>query len=290
MKMPADLNDFHATFVPKSTQRKYVIAILNGNPLLAVTPGKAPQLVMSLDQTETLKFYCDQRLCMGQWQGHDCEVWNLIPEASAVEGFLEVELRSFLAQSTEPEFSLASRASQLLDWRMKNKFCGQCGSINQLSSSEHILLCSTCDLHHYPRISPCIIVAVTYGDKILMARHPNWPENRYSTLAGFVEAGESAEQAVHREVFEEVGIEVGNLQYIGSQAWPYPGQLMLGYVAEALTDELKLDNDEIAEAHWFDFYDLPTIVAPPTIMAGKLIQHVVMEGQAKYDKASLAKT
>ena len=284
MKMPADLNDFHATFVPKSTQRKYVIAILNGNPLLAVTPGKAPQLVMSLDQTETLKFYCDQRLCMGQWQDHDCEVWNLIPEAAAVEGFIEVELRSFLAQSIEPEFSLASRASQLLDWRAKNKFCGQCGSVNQVSSEEHTLLCAACNLHHYPKISPCIIVAVTYGDKLLMARHPSWPENRYSTLAGFVEAGESAEQAVHREIFEEVGVEIDNLRYIGSQAWPYPGQLMLGYIADAISDEIVVDDQEIAEALWFDYDNLPSVIAPPTIMAGKLIQQVVMEARAKYGK------
>ena len=106
--------------------------------------------------------------------------------------------------------------------------------------------------------------------------------DRFSTLAGFIEAGESAEQALHREVFEEVGIEIENIRYVGSQAWPYPGQLMLGYMASAKQDIIKVDGVEIAEAFWFRYDQLPPIIAPPTIMAGKLIKKFVEEASARY--------
>jgi len=125
-------------------------------------------------------------------------------------------------------------------------------------------------------------VAVTLGDKCLLARHVNWPEGRLSTLAGFIEAGESAEQALHREVFEEVGVEIHNIRYIGSQAWPYPGQLMLGYIAEAKSETINVDGIEIAEANWFRYDNLPSILAPPTIMAGRLIKQFIDEAVELY--------
>jgi NAD+ diphosphatase len=110
----------------------------------------------------------------------------------------------------------------------------------------------------------------------------NWPEGRLSTLAGFIEAGESAEQALHREVFEEVGVEIDNIRYIGSQAWPYPGQLMLGYIAEAKSETINVDGIEIAEADWFRYDNLPSILAPPTIMAGRLIKQFIDEAVELY--------
>jgi NAD+ diphosphatase len=125
-------------------------------------------------------------------------------------------------------------------------------------------------------------VAVTLGDRCLLARHANWPEGRLSTLAGFIEAGESAEQALHREVFEEVGVEIDNIRYIGSQAWPYPGQLMLGYIAEAKSETINVDGIEIAEANWFRYDNLPSILAPPTIMAGRLIKQFIDEAVELY--------
>ena len=208
----------------------------------------------------------------------------MIPEAAAIDGFSRVELRSVLAKSTDAEFSLICRALQLLDWEVKHKYCGSCGEPNRASETEHALQCHSCDIQQYPRISPCVIVAVIKDDKCLFARHPNWPGNRFSTLAGFIEAGESAEQALHREVYEEVGIEIENIRYVGSQAWPYPGQLMLGYIADAKTDIIKIDGVEIAEANWHRYDQLPDVIAPPTIMAGRLIEQFVMESKAKYGR------
>ena len=116
-------------------------------------------------------------------------------------------------------------------------------------------------------------MVVTHGDRCLLARNASWASGRFSALAGFLEAGESAEQALHCEVFEEVGIEIDNIQYISSQSWPYPGQLMLGFIAEAVTDDIKVDGIEIAEAHWFRYDQLPEKIAQSDIMAGGLIKH-----------------
>lgn len=282
MKTPESLDGFFAGSTSVDSERCWIVAVINNELLVPTTPGESTQLAIDVNEADTLKFFCNKRLCLGQWMGDDCEVWDLMPESAECEGFIKTELRSFLAQSDDAEFSLASRAVQLLDWHKKNQFCGQCGEANNHSKKEHSLFCERCNINHYPRISPCVIVAVTYGDRCLFARHPAWPQNRFSTLAGFIEAGESAEQALHREVFEEVGIEIKNIRYIGSQAWPYPGQLMLGYIAEAKNDTIKVDGVEIAEAHWHRYDDLPAVLAPPTIMAGKLIRQFVLESAAKY--------
>jgi NAD+ diphosphatase len=281
VSIPSALDGFHASSILLNSKKRWIVAAVAGDLLLATGYGVEPQLVMSEEQADTLRYFREQRFCIGQWQGDDCEVWDLLPEALKCDGFLKLELRSVLMQSPDPYFSIASRAVQLLDWRKKHQFCGQCGKANQIAETEHALICDSCSIRQYPRISPCVIVAVTHGDRCLFARHPNWPENRFSTLAGFIEAGESAEQALHREVFEEVGLEIQNIRYIGSQAWPYPGQLMLGYLAEAKTENFVVDGVEIAEAHWFKYDDLPSVIAPPTIMAGRLIQQFVREAEGR---------
>ena len=282
MSVPSGLGGFYAGSTKNNTVKKWVIAVVGSDVLLFSDDGANPRLAISSDEADVLRFFCERRLCLGQWHGGDCEVWDLLPEATACEGFVRSELRSLLAHSNDAEFSLASRATQLLDWQRKHQFCGQCGCPNKISATEHSLICDNCNLNHYPRISPCVIVAVTLGDKCLLARHANWPEGRLSTLAGFIEAGESAEQALHREVFEEVGVEIDNIRYIGSQAWPYPGQLMLGYIAEAKNETINVDGIEIAEADWFRYDNLPSILAPPTIMAGRLIKQFIEEAVELY--------
>jgi len=125
-----------------------------------------------------------------------------------------------------------------------------------------------------------VIVVVTRGDHCLLARQPSWPEGMFSTLAGFVEAGESCEQSLHRGVFEEVGVKIANIRYVGSKSWPFPGQLMLGYIAEAVTDDIRVDGVEISEAGWFPYDQLPFKIPPSTIMSGQLIQQFVDEASA----------
>ena len=282
METPESLNGFFASSVKINSKKIFIIPVVGNQILLRLSDNQAQPFPIEESDGDVLKFFCKNRLCIGQWQGSDCEVWDLMKEAEACEGFVCSELRSLLASSNDPEFSLASRAIQIVDWYRKNKFCGQCGEPNELSCTEHSLTCVKCGINHYPRISPCVIVAVVYEDKCLFARHPNWPVDRFSTLAGFIEAGESAEQALHREVFEEVGIEIENIRYVGSQAWPYPGQLMLGYMASAKQDIITVDGVEIAEAFWFRYDQFPPIIAPPTIMAGKLIKKFVEEASERY--------
>ena len=285
MIAPSQLNGFVASSKPIGSSNKWIVAVIDGDLLIAAdNSAGAGSIAIDTDQADSLKFFRERSICVGQWQDSDCEVWELIPEAAAIEGFTRVELRSVLAKSQDAEFSLICRALQLLDWQVKHKYCGSCGQPNLVSETEHALQCHSCDIQQYSRISPCVIVAVIKDDKCLFARHPNWPENRFSTLAGFIEAGESAEQALHREVFEEVGIEIENIRYVGSQAWPYPGQLMLGYMAEAKTDVIKVDGVEIAEANWHRYDQLPDVIAPSTIMAGRLIEQFVMESKAKYGR------
>jgi NAD+ diphosphatase len=172
----------------------------------------------------------------------------------------------------ETQFMLCARARAHLEWRQQHKYCGQCAQPVQPVKHEFAMECVPCRLRFYPRISPCIIVLVTNGRKVLLAqgvkhREQGW----YSTLAGFIESGESAEQAVIREVKEEVNVNVGNLQYMNSQAWPFPNQLMLGYFAEYQSGEIIPADGEIADAQWFDIENLPK--HPPSIsIAGWLIR------------------
>ena len=177
------------------------------------------------------------------------------------EGYAADNLYSWLGRVAPPVFYLAGRAQQVIEWHDTHQFCGRCGERMEDHSYDRAKECPACHLINYPRLAPSIIVLVTRGDEMLLARNANWPSNMFSTLAGFVEPGESIEQTVHREVLEEVGLKVGNLKYFGSQSWPFPNSLMLGFHAEYHSGEIVCQDDEIAEAHWFDVNNLPNV--PP---------------------------
>ncbi|MGM0542309.1 MAG: NAD(+) diphosphatase [Pseudomonadota bacterium] len=158
-------------------------------------------------------------------------------------------------------YSLLSTALQVGAWLENHRFCGRCGAEATKLSTEFAMHCHACGHRNYPRISPCIITLVTSGEAMLLGRSPRFPPGRYSTLAGFIEPGETAEEAVHREVFEEVGVHVSQLKYYQSQAWPFPHSLMLGFFAEATTRRIRIDGVEISDAAWFSPRQLP--VLPP---------------------------
>ncbi|WP_447553067.1 NAD(+) diphosphatase [Vreelandella sp. EE22] len=178
------------------------------------------------------------------------------PETHWIDG------RQWLGQLSSGWFSLLSTALQVGAWLENHRFCGRCGAEATRLVHEFAMHCHVCGHRNYPRISPCIITLVTSGEAMLLARSPRFPAGRYSTLAGFIEPGESAEEAVHREVFEEVGVHIDNLRYHQSQAWPFPHSLMLGYFAEATTRRIYIDGVEISDAAWFSPRKLPTL--PPT--------------------------
>ena len=148
--------------------------------------------------------------------------------------------------------SLLVHALALAEWHRGHRFCPRCGSRLDVAAAGHVLTCTGCGRQHFPRTDPAVIMLVTDGeDRALLGRQPRWPEGRFSTLAGFVDPGESLEDAVRREVAEEVGVEIGAVTYLGNQPWPFPASLMVGFFAEALTTDIRVDADEISEARWF---------------------------------------
>ncbi|MFW6346359.1 MAG: NAD(+) diphosphatase [Halomonas sp.] len=190
--------------------------------------------------------------------------WHAMPvalslEERAEEGWLDG--RGWLARLPESWFALISTALQVGAWLRDHRFCGRCGAPADRLDAEFAMHCHSCGHRNYPRISPCIITLVTHGDALLLARSPRFPPGRYSTLAGFIEPGESAEEAVRREIFEEVGLQVGRLRYFRSQPWPFPHSLMLGFFAEAASRRIRIDGVEIADAAWFSPRRLPQL--PP---------------------------
>ena len=200
-----------------------------------------------------------EEIYLGELAGRACLALNV--KRDGVPGFSGIGLRSLLGRVDNQLFYLAGRAYQLLEWERNHRFCGVCGSGTQPHRSDRARVCPSCHHVAYPRLSPSIIVLVWRGNEALLARNAAWPNGFFSTLAGFVEPGESIEQTVHREVGEEVGLKVTNLRYKGSQSWPFPNSLMLGFHAEYESGEIVCQDEEIAEAHWYKYDSLPSI--PP---------------------------
>jgi NAD+ diphosphatase len=178
-------------------------------------------------------------------------------------------LRSLFGIMDDDTVAIAGRAIQLLQWDRTHRFCGACGTPTERLAGERARRCPACQLSAYPRIAPAMMCLVTRGDEILLARNVNFPPGRYSALAGFLEAGESIEDAVHREVREEVGIEVSNLRYFASQSWPFPHSLMIAFTAEYAGGELTPNRIEIAEAEWFSKDRLPQL--PPRVSIARAL-------------------
>lgn len=147
-------------------------------------------------------------------------------------------------------YHIAGKAVLVNDWYISHRFCGRCATPTQLDEKDMMLKCPSCGQVHYPRIAPAIIVAIRKGRELLMAKHSYHDNIRYALIAGFVEPGETIEEAVHREVLEEVGIKIKNLKYEKSQSWPFPNSLMLGFSAEYKSGDIKVDGDEILKAKW----------------------------------------
>lgn len=148
--------------------------------------------------------------------------------------------------------SLLARGKMLLDWHSRHQFCANCGAMSEMKKGGYVRHCKNCETYHFPRVDPVVIMMVIYKDKCLLGRSPQFLPGMYSALAGFMEPGETIEEACHREVYEEAGIKVGDVKYVKSQPWPFPSSLMIGVIAEALDDNINIDNDELEDAKWFD--------------------------------------
>jgi NAD+ diphosphatase len=179
-------------------------------------------------------------------------------------------LRQVYGRLDEDLFWIAARAVQIIDWDKTHRFCGQCGVPLKIKTTERAKECPQCGLLHFPRLAPAIIVLVERGNELLLARSRHFMPGMYSVLAGFVEPGESLEEAVVREVKEEVGIEIKDIKYFGSQPWPFPHSLMIGFTATYAGGGISLDDEEIEKADWFTMDSLPHIPGKISI-ARKLI-------------------
>ena len=217
---------------------------------------------------------------LGEVNGQPCFAVELDDEHSPAEPFFLQDMRRFAVEVGEELFMLAGRGLQIIQWHRDHQFCGRCGHATEDHPADRAKICPSCGHSAYPRISPCMIVLVTRGDEVLLGRSPNWPPNMFSTLAGFIEPGETIEQAIHREVYEEVGISVRNLVYHASQPWPFPHSLMIGFYAEYDGGQIRVDGEEISEAHWFPITQLPKI--PPNGSISRYLIDSYVEKVARF--------
>ena len=215
------------------------------------------------------------RQFLGFLNNKPCYLSELTSESKIDDGTMLTPLRNLLGRIPDSLFTVCSRSIQLSEWYKNNQFCGACGSKMQRHNTERAMYCECNNLLIYPKISPCIIVLVTKGEELLLAHNKNFPGAFYSTLAGFIEAGESAESAIHREIYEEVKIKVKNIKYYGSQSWPFPSQLMLGYHAEYLEGDITPDGEEIDSADWFNYRKLPQVPTGNISISGQLIESYI---------------
>lgn len=199
------------------------------------------------------------RLFLGLLGDRSCYAGELSPGELAPEPYAWMDLRTLLDTISEELFWIAGLANHLLDWDRSHRFCGRCGLPTEDKTDERAKHCPACGLINYPRLSPAVIVAVIKGDQLLLARNKRFRGPFYSVLAGFVEPGETLEACVRREIREEVGIEVDNIRYFGSQPWPFPNSLMVGFTADYAGGEIQVDNAELMEADWFSARSLPHV-------------------------------
>jgi NAD+ diphosphatase len=191
-----------------------------------------------------------------------------------------VGLRKLFGRLDDDVFGTAMRTVQIVAWDRDNQFCGRCGNSMEVREYERAKFCPSCGLTRYPRISPAIIVAVVKdGNKLMMARNHRYPAGWYSVLAGFVEPGETLEDTVAREVREEVGIEVSDISYFGSQPWPFPDSLMVAFTAAYAGGDIVIEEEELEDARWFTLAQMPDLIPSKMSISRRLIDWFIESQQ-----------
>jgi NAD+ diphosphatase len=248
--------------------------------LLVVRNGDAIS-IPSFAQLKELHIDLGLETYLGDLDGSDLIALELSERSDEFPtGWELAGLRSIYGAVDDQLFALAGRAVQLLDWRRTHRYCGRCGSPTELVDGDRSTRCPVCGLHNYPRLSPAVIMTVERDDSILLAHGVNFQDGVYSCVAGFVEPGESLEEAVAREVLEETGIAVTDVRYFGSQPWPFPNSLMIGFNARYAGGEIVLEDAEIGDAKWFTSDDMPQLPGKISI-ARRLIDDWMERTQAE---------
>jgi NAD+ diphosphatase len=209
---------------------------------------------------------------IGQWQGKPCRLVAVADDATIPLPLHRQPLRVDDPKMSVPLFSLGGVGYMILHWESVSKHCGNCGTEMVRIANGWGKQCLDCRAQHFPRIHPCVIGLIVKGDEVLLARRPNAPNGRYGLVAGFVDFNECLEEAMARETLEETGLEITNIRYVGSQSWPFPSQLMCGFVADYVGGEIELRDKELDDAIWCRLDQLPNI-PPKRSIARYLIDH-----------------
>ncbi len=261
----------------KAGAAKGYIYIVRGQKILIDLRGGKPAIPRK-DALAGLDLSASDGYRIGIKDDRACETYPVPKETEAPQGMSFMGLRRLFGLLGPEEYSMAVRAMGILNWDGTCRFCSACGSkVNRLTDI-FAKQCDACGFTMFPKISPAVIVAVEKADTILLARAGRFAENLYSVLAGFAEPGESLEDTVRREIKEEVGIEVRNIRYFGSQSWPYPDSLMIGFTAEWASGEIAVDNNEITDARWFTVENMPLIPDKVSIARALIDEFVKKRG------------
>jgi NAD+ diphosphatase len=252
-------NEYQPLVTPPAERNEPALwfAFHRGEMLIVQSEDEA-QLPCCLDLSE-LGLSTVRSLYLGTYGGKHCYVSelehaNALPDGHELQG-----LRALFGNVDETLAALAGRAFQIMEWDRNHQYCSRCGTPTEARREERSRACPKCKYTTYPPISPAIMVLITRGREILLARKPEWVPKRFSALAGFVEPGETLEDTVRRETREEVGVEIENLRYFGSQPWPFPHSLMIAFTADYASGEVRPDGVEIEEARFFDVEQLPNL-------------------------------
>jgi NAD+ diphosphatase len=263
----------------------------DGNALYFVFAGQ--RLVLRLDEgqqrlpasivADGLWSPLDEPLYIGALLGTPCVAVRVAPD-DVPDGYAAHDLRSAHGLLPEPSWVAAGVAYQLLNWMDDTRYCPRTGDLTHVKADEWAKQCPSCDLVQYPLLHPCVIGLVYDGDRVLLTRQASWPAGRYGLVAGFVEPGETLEQCMAREVGEETGLEIDDVRYVASQAWPFPHQVMVGFTARFAGGRLAVDPAELEDARWFSLDDLP-ILPPPFSIARRIIDaHVASHREQIHER------
>lgn len=249
-----------------------LISISDNTPLLS--PSLTQEIHSKLIHNHSIGFYNNSII-------HCAE---LPAEHSLPANLQFATLRKGIQLIGSDWYQAAIKASAIVNWDKNHQFCSRCGHKTIHKPGMFERTCQHCSQSYYPRISPSVIVLIERGNELLMARSPHFMPGVYGLIAGFVEPGETAEEAVHREVLEEVGIKINNLQYVASQPWPFPDSLILGYTANYVSGEIVMDKNEIEAAGWYTIDNLPGRPTSAFSMSSKLIDHFIEKQKANVIK------
>ncbi len=233
--------------------------IFCGNKMLVKVEKDKAVSIPFTKTAEELNILPVRKQYLGTLHDSPCFSVEVSSDTGICNGLLFQDLYTLYEVLAEDIFLLAGKAIQIVRWDQEHQYCSRCGSPTETMQNERAKICPKCGFFCFPRLSPAVITAVFKGDKILLAHNGNFQDNRYSLIAGFVEPGETLEECVQREIREEVGVEVKNIKYFGSQPWPFPNSLMIGFAAEYDKGEITADGVEITDAGWYDVNNLPQL-------------------------------